>query len=60
MDVNPQIPDILEKSFSATGGAIIYVTIHKFSLAIGEDKITFDLFKATYQPFVENVYCKVN
>lgn len=60
MDDDLRIPIILGRSFLSTIRVMIDVKNHKLSLAVGENKIEFDLSTAIKQPFVENIYCRVD
>ncbi|XP_042396837.1 uncharacterized protein LOC121986983 [Zingiber officinale] len=60
MDEDPYIPIILGRPFLATAGAVIDVKNHKLSLAVGSEKIEFDLSKAIKQPFLQNVCCRID
>ncbi|XP_042405116.1 uncharacterized protein LOC121995443 [Zingiber officinale] len=60
MDEDPYIPIILGIPFLATAGAVIDVKNHKLSLAVGSEKIEFDLSKAIKQPFLQNVCCRID
>ncbi|XP_042388061.1 uncharacterized protein LOC121980164 [Zingiber officinale] len=60
MDEDPYIPIILGRPFLATARAVIDVKNHKLSLAVGSEKIEFDLSKAIKQPFLQNVCCRID